>query len=158
VNLYYGAADGIWSIPKGGGTPVTILKDAAGLGGASSLLVDDARIYYIGATGGGATSNFVASVPKAGGARTTYGFGCQGVSAIAIDGDSLYGLCNLDIQAFKTTRHHTVRRAPKGGGDATTIGEISVFGDGDPDSFDALAIAGGFVYVGDQSRLVKVPK
>ncbi|MEA2748607.1 MAG: hypothetical protein QOI41_2750 [Myxococcales bacterium] len=157
TNVYFVADDALVALPKSGGPQQQLLKNATGLGGASKMLVDDTSVYYIGATGGGATSNFVAAVPKTGGPRRELFFGCQGVEDIALDGDSLYGICSIDIHGFETTPNHSVKKVAKSGGTATTIALLPGQ-DANADRFSAMAIAGTNVYVAFGKKLMKTPK
>lgn len=165
TSLYFVARDlthtntnyDVYAVPKtGGGSPELLAEDVTGLGGAGVVLVDDDNVYFIGATGGGATYNFVASVPKTGGDKVGYGFPCTGVAGIALSGDYLYATCNQDIQGFNTTDVHTIRRArPGGGGDAELIGQLPV-ADGDSAGFTGPATDGDHVYVGYGNQLLEI--
>ena len=147
----------VYAVPTaGGGSPVLLAEDVTGLGGAGQVLVNDANVYFIGATGGGATYNFAASVPKTGGDKVGYAFGCTGVNGIAVKGGYLYASCDQDIQGFRTTDVHTIRRAPIGGGDAELIGQLPVSADADAAGFTGPALDDNQVYVGYGAQLLAI--
>ncbi len=157
ANLYFISNGALVSLPKAGGTPQKILGNAAGLGGASQVLVDDANVTFIGNTGGGATSNFVAWVPKAGGTKTSYPFSCQGVVGLAADAASIFATCNKDIAGFKTTPALTVRKVAKGGTSVATVGQTPI-ADASDDRYGAVAVDATRAYIAYGNKVLATAK
>ncbi len=159
-NVYFVADDGslsynVYSLAKKAGSkPVLLAKDVTGLGGAHQVAVDDANVYFLGQTGGGAKINFVAAVPKGGGAVIKYDFGCEGVNGIAVYGGFVYATCDADLSGFNTTRNHSVKRAPIAGGAAKTIARLPP-ADGSSGSFGAPTVDSDNVYFSFGDELMR---
>ena len=105
TDVYLGASNGFWRIPKEGGTPVAIYAPA----GADVILprlaaIDDQNIYFLRSAG---ATPLLTSTPKAGGTPTTIWDGVRGglgdVAQLAQDGPSLFTRHPWGIQIFPKT-------------------------------------------------------
>lgn len=158
TNLFFVSGDALVSMPKAGGPLTKVLVNPTGLGGAGQVLVDDKNVTYLGATGGGATGNFVAWVPKDGApAKQTYAFPCQRVAALAADGESIFATCNADIQEFKKTPALTIRKVPEGGTAITTIGQQPNT-NASSDTLGSVVVDASRAYVAFGSKVLAVAK